>query len=416
VFYRRRMLSFEEARSRLLASVRPLSSERVPTVAGLGRVLAEPVRAVRDVPSFDYSAMDGYAVRAADFVGAPPFRFPVTGESRTGQAPAPMQKGESFRIFTGAELPAGADAVVMQEQAVRTGDQVTFDAGPTSGAFVRRRGEDLVDEQIALEKGTRLSPYGIALAASVEAPWLTVTRRPVVSILTTGDELRALGEPIRSASIVDAIGPALAAFVTSLGGIPRVLATAGDDRQATEQSLRSAFEGADVVLTVGGVSVGEHDVVKASLESIGATLDFWRVAIKPGKPLAVGSRGGVPFLGLPGNPTSALLTFTLFGAPLLRTLSGDRRPLPPTSTALLGRPLRRSPGRKEFIRAQLRQGGSLACGEDVPPHMWVAEPLPNQASGAATSLAWADALIVVDADAEEIAEGSSVEVLRLSEV
>lgn len=410
------LLSFEEARTRLLASVRPLASERVPTVSALGRVLAAPVRAIRDVPSFDYSAMDGYAVRAADFTGAPPFRFPVIGESRTGSAPSPLHDRSCARIFTGAELPPGADAVIMQEHAQRDGDLVSFDEAPKPGAFVRRRGDDLVLDQIALERGTRLSPYAIALAASVEAPWVTVTRRPVVSILTTGDELRALGEAPRPASIVDAIGPALAAFVTSLGGVPRVLPSAGDDRQATERSLEEAFAGADVVLTVGGVSVGDHDLVKASLENIGASLDFWRVAIKPGKPLAVGSRGGVTFLGLPGNPTSALLTFTLFGAPLLRALSGDRTPLPPAEHALLGRTIRRSPGRKEFVRARLRQGTSLASGALVPPDAWVAEPLPNQASGAATSLAWADALVVLDAEAEELTEGTRVEVLRLASV
>lgn len=400
------MLTFEEARARLLASVRPLGAERVATTAALGRVLAEPLRAIRDVPAVDYSSMDGYAIRASDLVGEPPFRLRVEGESRTGASSPPLATGAACRIFTGAELPADADAVVMQEITRREGDMVLVDERVAPRTFVRFRGEDLVDGQIALERGTRLTPYMIALAATVEAAHVIVTRRPVVSILTTGDELRALGEPVRAASIVDAVGPALAAFVESLGGLPRLIPTAGDDEASTDRALLEAFRGADAVLTVGGVSVGDHDIVKSSLARIGATLDFWRVAIKPGKPLAVGSREGVPFLGLPGNPTSALLTFSLFGAPLLRALAGERRVVPVPVRARLARDVRRSPGRMEFVRARLRpDGGDL-----------VVDPLPNQASGAATSLAWADALLVLPADIGSYAEGDFVSVLRLSDI
>lgn len=401
------MLSFDEARARLLASVKPLGAERIPTARALGRVLAEPLRAIRDVPFADYSSMDGYAVRVADLAGEPPFRLPVIGESRTGSVPSPLAHGAACRIFTGAELPAGADAVVMQEDTQREGDVVVLSQRITPHAFVRLRGEDLVAGQIALPVGTRLGPFQIALAATVEHAHLCVTRRPVVSILTTGDELRALGEAPRPASIVDAVGPALEAFVTNLGGIPRVLPTAKDDEASTDAALLEAFAGSDVVLTVGGVSVGDHDIVKASLARIGATLDFWRVAIKPGKPLAVGARGGVPFLGLPGNPTSALLTFTLFGAPLLRALAGETQPLPRFARAKLSRDVRRSPGRMEFLRAR------LGPNEDGEPGV---DPLPNQASGAATSLAWADALIVLGPDVTSLAEGDEVDVLRLGDV
>ena len=399
------MLTFEEARARLLSSVTPLSSERVPTVASLGRVLAEPVLAVRDVPSVDYSAMDGYAVATSDLVGDPPYLVPVSGESRTGRTAPPLVPGSVCRIFTGGELPAGSDAVVMQEATDREGPLLRIRDRVDPRAFVRFRGADLVSGQIALAKGTRMSPYAVALAATVEAPYVTVTRRPVVAILTTGDELRALGEAPRAASVVDAVGPALCAFVTQLGGSPRVLATASDDLEITEKALREAFAHADVVLTVGGVSVGDHDVVKTALLRTGATLDFWRVAIKPGKPLAVGARAQVPFLGLPGNPTSALLTFTLFGAPLLRALAGDLQTVPKLLPARLARDLTRSPGRKEFVRATLSGDGVLT-----------ADPLPNQASGAATSMAWADALIVIPEDVTSLAAGDAVQVLRLADV
>jgi molybdopterin molybdotransferase len=368
----------------------------------LGRVLREQLAATTPIPAFDHSAMDGYAVRVADFSAEGPWTLPVIGESRTGGLAPKLEAQSACRIFTGAALPEGADAVVMQEDVERDGSSARFSERPPRHAHVRLSGEDLETGAVALDRGTRLGPTQIGLVASLDRPTLLVSRRPRVHIVCTGDELRAPGDPPRPGSIPESNGTALAAFVTALGGAPTLLPYARDDRDETQRSIDRALTESDLVLTVGGASVGDHDLVRPALEAAGASLDFWKVRIKPGKPLIFGKRGEVSILGLPGNPVSALVTFVLFGAPLLRSLAGDARAVPMFRSAQLTAPLRQKPGRRGFYRATLQ-------GDEVTV-------LSNQASGAPTSMAWANCLAIVPEDSEGYEQGARVSVLALGDV
>ncbi len=407
------MFTFDEARTKILEGVIRLAHERVPLTDGAGRVLAEALVAARPQPAFDYSAMDGYAVRVADLGGEPRFRLRVGAvESRAGRAAPPLGAGETCRIFTGAAVPAGADAVVMQEEVAREGDVAVFAARPRPGAHVRVAGEDIRPGQLAIAEGTRLSPGHLGLAASLDLGALVVARRPKVAIVCTGDELRAPGTAAAAGptAIPESNSAALAALVRQAGGDVRVLPSVGDDLDATAAAFAEAVAGADLLVTVGGVSVGDHDVVRPALERAGVILDFYKVAIKPGKPLAYGrcAAGGhtTRVLGLPGNPASALATFALFGAPLLRAMQGDAAPVPLTLPVRLSAGVRHKPGRLELVRARLARDG-----RDL-----VAEPLPNQASGATTSGGWANALVFVPLEAGDVDAGSWLEALRLADV
>jgi len=396
------MLTFEEAQARVLSGVEAKGSERVGVLEALGRVLAERLEANRPMPAFDYSAMDGYAVASESFSGSGPWSLQVVGESRTGASAPRLERGTACRIFTGAVLPEGADAVVMQEDVERSGDQARFKERPQRFDHVRRRGEDLDSGATALEVGTRIGPDQIGLIAALDRPSVAVARRPRVSILCTGDELRAPGEPPRPSSIPESNGVALAARVRQVGGEPVLLPFARDDSESTLRSVRDALSDADVLLTVGGVSVGDHDVVRPALEAAGAKLDFWKVRIKPGKPLVYGHVGRTRILGLPGNPVSAQVTFALFGVPLLRRLQGDAKPVAPLRRARLAEAVRQKPGRRAYLRGVLD-------GDRVS--VW-----GNQASGAPTSLAWANCLVIIPEDSEGFEAGSDVSVLALGDL
>jgi molybdopterin molybdotransferase len=400
------MIAFEEALSRLLEAARPLGAERVALDDAAGRVLAEDVVARAAIPAFDHSAMDGYAVAAADLAGDGPFTLPVRGESAAGAGAARLEGGTACRIFTGARLPNGADAVIMQEDVTREGELIRFATRPRPQQHVRRRGEDLAEGTVALARGARLGPGAIALAAGLERAFLHVARRPIVSVLCTGDELRSPGDPARADSIPETNGFFVAAAARALGAHARVLPFVRDTREDAERAVREALRGVDVLVTIGGVSVGDHDVVRPALEAAGVALDFWRVAMKPGKPLAVGRAGATHVLGLPGNPASASLTFLMFGAPLLRALQGDVAPLPPRVPVRVRGSLRRKAGRLELARARLSiEGGEL-----------VATLAPNQASGAVTSFAWADALVVVPLERERVEDGDRLDAIRIGDV
>ena len=407
------MISFDEAERRFLAlgAETGLGPERIAIDAAAGRVLAEDLRSPADLPAFDYSAMDGYAVAVASFPGEGPWTLPVLGESRTGGMPEDLLPGCACRIFTGAAVPNGADAVVMQERVARTGERATFEARPREGAHIRRRGEDLARGAVAIAQGTRLRPAHVGLAATCDRAWVEVARRPLVTILSTGDELRAPGTvagPGRETSIPESNGVALRAMAERAGASGRVAPIVPDDRAATERALAVALEGTDVLVTVGGVSVGDHDWVRPALEGTGVALDFWKVAIKPGKPLVLGRRGRTIVVGLPGNPASAMITFALFGVPLLRAMQGDRAPVAPRRPArCAGGFTRAEGGRTEFVRVTLSRGDD---GET-----WAA-PLANQASGATSSLAQADALLRVPAEATRIPPGAPCDVLLLEEL
>jgi molybdopterin molybdotransferase len=400
------MLRFEEAQARLLGLVKPLGAERSHLDAALGRVLAEDVLAPADLPAVDHSAMDGYALAAGDLVGEPPYRLPVRGEAQAGAPPGALAPRAAMRIFTGAALPAGADAVVAQEDTSREGGDVLVRARVAPFGFVRRRGEDLRAGAVALAAGTRLRPSHLGLAAAADRAWVAVARRPRVAIVCTGDELRAPGSRAREASLPESNGVALRAMARRAGAEAEVLPYVADDPGATRAAVGEALRGADVVVTVGGVSVGDRDFVKPALEAAGVALDFWRVAIRPGKPLAVGRRGDALVLGLPGNPGSALVTAALFLVPALRALQGERVCFPPALLARLATPYRHAPGRTEFARARLYDEG----GERV------VEALANQASGAAVAMAEADALLRVEAEADGLEAGARVPVYPASEL
>lgn len=407
------MLSFEDALSRILAlGAPPLPAEPVELDDLDGRVVSEDVVSTVDLPGFDYSAMDGYAACARHLAGDPPFRVPVRGESRTGAAPGPLADGAAMRIFTGAAVPAGADAVVMQEQVTRAGDVAVLAARPRVGQNIRRRGEDLAAGAIAIAKGTRLRPAHLALAAALDRAALEVTRRPEVTILATGDELRRPGTAQAPGMIPESNTVVLRAMAKRAGARARVLPYVRDERAATESAFAAALREADVVVAVGGVSVGDHDLVRPALEAVGVSLDFWRVAMKPGKPLAVGrfaraGRRDAIVLGLPGNPASAMVTFALFGVPLLRALSGDAHPLPPTRRARMTRAHAHGPGRLEVARAITGFGDDGAL---------TVTTLGNQASGAVTTMAQSDAFVLVPAASDGIPEGAVVDVLLLRDV
>jgi molybdopterin molybdotransferase len=403
------MLSFDQARSLLLERALRLPAELVPLTQAFGRVLAEPLLASANIPAFAYSAMDGYALATADLGAEGPFVLPIVGESRTGRPSVALVRGTASLISTGAELPQGADAVLPREiveAELGTKPRISFRERPRAGQHTRAAGEDLARGAVALPGGTRLGAAALGLAASLDVIELSVACRPRVTILCTGDELRPAGSPDQPGKIPDSISLPLATLATLAGAEARIAPHVGDEREATERALAAALRETDLLLTVGGVSVGDHDWVRPGLEARGVALDFWKVAIKPGKPIAFGRNAdGTAVLGLPGNPASALVTFALFGMPFLRALQGDQQPLPSTLRLPLGGPIRHKAGRLEFVRARLTQASGALT----------AVPLENQASGALTSLAWADALVLVPAEADGLDAGTTVEVLRLQD-
>ncbi len=401
------MLSFEEARALLLASVTRLPAEPALLADAAGRVLAEDLVGLEPLPGFDHSAMDGYAIDAKTLDGPGPWTLSVAGESSAGKPAPPLAPATACRIFTGAAVPPGADAVIMQEQVTREGSTVRFASRPKPGQNIRRAGEDLPRGAVAIAAGTRLLAGAVALGAMLDRAEVSVVRRPRVVVLCTGDELRpaGLGASPSLGTIPESNSGALAVLARQAGANVRVAPIVRDEPSAVERAIADALDGADVLVTVGGVSVGDHDVVRPALERAGVTLDYWKVAIKPGKPLAVGRRQGTHVLGLPGNPASAIVTFSLFGMPLLRVLQGDSRPVPQALPVRLAVARKRPPDRLELVRSTLHvEGGAV-----------VARAHDNQSSGAATSLARSDGIAFVPAGQEPIAAGAVVDFLRWSD-
>ena len=406
------MLRFEDALARILAlGSPPLATESVDLEDAEGRVLAADLIASFDLPGFDYSSMDGYAVRARDLDGEPPYRLALRGESRTGVVPAALEPGTTMRIFTGAAIPSFADAVVMQENVARDGDIAVLSGKARAGHNVRRRGDDLAAGAVALAGGTRLRPAHLALAAALDRATLAVAKRPVVTILSTGDELRRPGTDPVPGTIPESITVALRATARRAGATTQAAAFLRDERTSTERAFAAALDASDVLVTVGGVSVGDHDLVRPALEAVGVKLEFWRVAIKPGKPIAVGTfarpgRRDALVIGLPGNPASAMVTFALFGVPLLRALQGDARPFPAFARARMTRAHAHDAGRLEFARAVVSQADA---------GFWVTT-FGNQASGAVTTMAQADALACIPEAATGVGAGDEVDVLLMSDL
>jgi molybdopterin molybdotransferase len=397
-----RMLSFDAALQAILESAPRLENEELPLEATEGRVLATSLIADVDIPAFNYSAMDGYALCFADLPASGPWKLEVAGESRTGHAVPAWKPGTACRIFTGAEVPAGADTVVMQENVTREGDTVRLEKIPARGEHIRKRGEDVPRGSIGLEAGTFLGPFQLALAAALDRAKLEVSRPPRVTVLCTGDELRDPGALARPGSIPESNGLALAGLARRAGAQTRLARRVGDDLESITAAIRAALDESDLVVTVGGASVGDHDLVEPALRAAGAEIEFWKVRIKPGKPLLYGKRGSARVLGVPGNPVSALVTFSLFGLPLIRRMQGAKSPTPERRRFVLAETFRQKPGRLGFQRARIE-------GERV-------RILPNQASGAANSMAWAEALVMISEDAAEVAAGTLVDTLLFAEL
>jgi molybdopterin molybdotransferase len=393
------MLPFDEALERVLHGVKRLGTEAVGLRAAAGRVLAEDIHARDALPRFDYSAMDGYAL-CVDSLRGTPCSLPLAGESRAGAPLDRLAAGSACRIFTGAALPAGADAVVPLEDSREEDGQVHFASAPEAGSHIRRRGEDIAAGELALPSGVRLGAYHVSFAAGLDRVTLEVARRPRVVIIGTGDELRAPGTPGPATSVPESNGLGVAILAESVGAEAVLAARVSDEPLALRDRLSAALEDADVLVTIGGVSIGRYDLVRPALEELGAQIGFWKIRIKPGKPLVYGTRGATRILGLPGNPVSALLTFSLFGLPLLRALQGQRETKPRFESARLLGELRQRPGRTGFYRARWSPAGVT--------------PLDNQASGNVASLAHADALIRVPAESNGCSPGEEVQVLRLS--
>jgi molybdopterin molybdotransferase len=370
--------------------------------AACGRVLSADLVARRPLPPFDASTMDGYAVASENLVGPGPYRLPVHGVSRAGHAPPAPRSDGACRIFTGAVLPLGLDAVVMQEDVRLEDGRAVFAARPSRGSHVRRAGEDVAAGAVALARGSRLGPAHLGLAAALGRSRLVVARRPRVSVVCVGDELREPDDASDGATLFDANGVALAALGRTAGADVTLPPILRDDVEAASRLLSEELPRCDLLVTVGGASVGDYDLVRPALEAAGVTLDFWKVALKPGKPVAVGRRGTTVVLALPGNPASAFVTFVLFALPLIRSMQGDAKPLPLVHRLPLADGVRRSTRRTEFLRARVVAGDA---GPVVALH-------PNQSSGALTSLAWSDALARLPDAVDRVEAGTLVDVLR----
>ena len=393
------LLSIDEALEHILARARPLEGEEVPLEAAAGRVLAEPALASVDLPPFPSSAMDGFALRAADA----PATLPVAERIAAGRPAArPLAPGEAAAIATGGVVPEGADAVVPVEYVVVHDNDVEIPAVVDVGANVRPRGGDVRAGEVVLSAGARLGPAQIGALAAAGVAAVTCARRPRAALLTTGTELRRAGEPLSPGQIYEANGPMLEAQLRSAGADVERLPPVEDDPAAHRAALERALE-ADVVVTSGGVSVGPHDLVRGIEADLGVEEVFWRVAVKPGKPISFGVRGATLVFGLPGNPVSSLVGFELFVRPAVAALQGAADPGPQFEVGRLDAPLRRNPARDELVRARRTTG---ADGSTL-------EPLSGQESHMIVRAAAANALVLVPRGNGELAAGESVRYLPL---
>ena len=393
------LLSIEEALGRVLARVIALEPERVPVDAAAGRVLAEDVIARVDLPPFASSAMDGYALRAGDTPGQLPVVFRIAAGVPAERA---LAAGEAMAISTGGAVPDGADAVVPIEHVGETDNQLNVPSQVDVGANVRPAGGDVRAGDVVLAAGTRIAAAQIGALAAAGVPVVPVARRPRVVVLSTGTELRAPGEPLGAGQIYESNAPMLAAAFENAGAEVERIGPVSDDEAEHRRALARGLE-ADVLVSSGGVSVGPHDLVRRILAELGVEEDFWGVAVRPGKPLAFGTRGRTLVFGLPGNPVSALVGVELFVRPALLALQGAADPGPSYETARLASPLRRNGARDELARARTRRD----------PDGTLVEPLTGQESHMIARAAGADALVFVPSGEGELAAGTTVRYLRL---
>ncbi|HEX3832620.1 MAG TPA: gephyrin-like molybdotransferase Glp [Solirubrobacteraceae bacterium] len=401
------LISVAHARESVLKVISPLDPEMVAIDDALGRVLAEDVRAAENVPPFPCSAMDGYAILAGDSGR----HLTIVGESRAGTpAGQAVGEGEAIRVSTGAAIPAGATAVIPQEEVDRAKDALETRAASAPGQHIRDAGEDMRAGALQLIAGSRLTAVELGAAVSAGVGTLSVSRRPRVMILCTGDELRAPGEPLGPGEIHNSNAPMLVGLSTGAGALAAPARRLPDDRAATERGIEEALRGSDVVIISGGVSVGPHDHVKPALAELGVDEVFWSVALQPGKPTWFGllrsdeREAASPLVfGLPGNPVSAVVTFSLFVAPALAALQGGPAPRPPHAQAALATDVKRNPRRDQAIRVRLELGG-----EDTGAPALMAFPNGAQGSHILTSLLGADALAMIPMGEGAVPAGSIV--------
>ncbi|QGM46973.1 gephyrin-like molybdotransferase Glp [Methylocystis heyeri] len=403
----KKLLGVDEALARILEQAQPLDSpETLPLARALGRTLAKDLMARRTQPPVDVSAMDGYAVRCADF-SQPGARARLAGESAAGHGyGAPLKPGECVRIFTGAPVPAGADAILLQEDSIAESGLIGATAAPEPGRHIRTRGLDFLEGAPALGRGIRLGPAELALAAASNHAELCVARRPRVAILASGDELVAPGVEPGPSQIISCNNVAVAGFAESAGAEVIDLGIFRDDLADLKRGLAQARESrADVLVTLGGASVGDHDLLRPALAAEGMTLDFWRIAMRPGKPLIFGRLGEAFVLGLPGNPVASFVCALVFLAPLLRALQGDPEAgADKSERALLGVDLPANKARRDFMRA--------ALSEDSAGRL-IATPQPLQDSSLLTELVRSQALLLREIGAPAAGAGDPCRILRL---
>jgi molybdopterin molybdotransferase len=395
------MLSFDEALATLLSRVRSLREiEIADTLVAQGRVLAADVLSPISVPALDTSTMDGYAVRIAD-IAATGIRLPVSQRIPAGSVGHPLQAGTAARIFTGAPLPPGADAVVMQELCEHSGDSVVINHLPRAGEALRRAGSEIAAGDVVLTAGTRVRAQEIGLAASVGIAQLAVVRRMRVALFSTGDELVMPGEPLPPGGVYNSNRFQLRALLEQLGCEVSDFGIVPDRLDATRAVLREAAQGHDLILTSGGVSVGEEDHVKPAVEAEGS-LDLWKIAMKPGKPLAYGQIGAAAFIGLPGNPVSSFVTFLMMVRPFILATQGASAVTPRALVLRADFDWPRPDRRREFLRARLNDAGAV----EIHTH---------QGAAALSSIVWADGLVDIAADTP-VARGQSVRFLPYGEL
>src|SRR5271166_4063082 len=402
------MITVEQALALVLASAAaPLDAERVPLSAAHGRTLARDLIALRTQPPFPNSAMDGYALRASDTTAAPA-TLAVVGESAAGRAfVGAVGPGQAARIFTGAPMPEGADAIVVQEDVRREGDRIDLAAAVSAGDNLRPAGLDFSEGEALIQAGRRLSPRDVALAAAANHVDLPVRKRARVAILATGDELVAPGGTPGPSQIVASNNFAVAGVVEACGGVAIDLGIAADTMSALDEAIgRAQAAEADVLVTLGGASVGDHDLVQRALVAAGMELGFWRIAMRPGKPLMHGRLGGMRVLGLPGNPTSSMVCSILFLRPLLRALHGEPDPgAEPSEPGRLGADVPANGARQDFMRA------AFAPAADG---LAVATPCASQDSSLVKTMARADGLIVRPPHAEAAKAGDACRLIAFA--
>ncbi len=400
------MLQIGEAQQRVLEEIPVLGVERIHILEALGRVLAQDVQAVRNVPSADNSAMDGYCLIHADINGANsanPKRLRVIGESPAGRPfTGAVSRGEAVRIFTGGTIPEGSDTVIMIEDTEKDGEDIICLNDPGLGSHIRPEGEDVKGGEVVLHCGDIIRPPEAGMLATLGHAYVYVYQRPIVAILSTGDELVDLDEPFSKGKVVCSNSYSLAAQVVECGAIPLSLGIASDSADDQRSKLSGGLR-ADVILTSGGVSVGKYDLVKGTLTDLGMKVKFWKVAMKPGKPLVFGSLGGKPVFGLPGNPTSAMISFEQFVRPALLKMMGHVNLFRPLIEATLAENIKISAGRLHLVRCKLfdRDGELMAATTGT------------QSSGALRSMVLADGLIMLPPEKAPFKAGDRVKIQSL---